>query len=146
MMNMRQVKQKGHRMYTLSKDGGVNWSQPVDETALPEPGFGCMASFIRLSGIKDGDAKNRILFSNPASSKGRENMMIKTSYDEGKTWRYGKVLYTGPSGYSSMTVLPDGSIGMLYETGEKYLLEKIAFARFNLEWLTDGHDSFTKKH
>jgi hypothetical protein len=44
-----------------------------------------------------------------------------------------------------MTVLPDGSIGMLYETGEKSLLEKIAFARFNLSWLTDGKDNFKRK-
>lgn len=146
MMNMRQVKQKGHRMSTLSKDGGLNWSIPVDETALPEPGFGCMASFVRFTTKQEGDSRNRILFSNPASTKGRENMTIKTSYDEGKTWRYGKVLFAGPSGYSSMTVLPDGSIGMLYETGEKSLLEKISFARFNVEWLTDGKDSFNFKH
>lgn len=145
MMNMRQVKQKGYRMFTLSKDGGLNWSDPISEAALPEPGFGVQASFIRLSSIKDGDSKNRILFSNPASTKGRENMTIRTSYDEGKTWQFGKVLFAGPSGYSSMTVLADGSIGMLYETGEKSLLEKIAFARFNVAWLTESQDSFTKK-
>jgi sialidase-1 len=144
MMNMRQVKQLGHRMYTLSKDEGINWTAPVDELTLPEPGFGCMASFIRLSAIKDGDSKNRILFSNPGTAKGREKLTVRVSYDEGKTWQNSKLFYEGPSGYSSMTVLPDGSIGMLYETGEKFLLEKIAFARFNVAWLTEGKDSFTK--
>jgi sialidase-1 len=132
-------------MYTLSKDEGISWSAPVDELTLPEPGFGCMASFIRLSSKKDDDSKNRILFSNPASNKGRENMTIRTSYSEGKSWQNSKLLYEGPSGYSSMTVLPDGSIGMLYETGEKSLLEKIAFARFNLSWLTEGKDNFKRK-
>jgi len=146
MMNVRQTKQKGFRMYTTSKDGGLNWNAMVDETNLPEPGFGVQASFIRLSGKLDGDSKNRILFSNPATTKGREKLTIRISYDEGKTWRFGKVLFAGPSGYSSMTALPDGSIGMLYETGEKSLLEKIAFARFNVEWLTDGKDSFNFKH
>ncbi len=72
-------------------------------------------------------------------------MTIRVSYDEGKTWQNSKVLYEGPSGYSSMTILPDGSIGILYETGEKSLLEKIMFARFNLAWLTDGKDNFKKK-
>jgi sialidase-1 len=145
MMNMRQVKQKGHRMYTLSKDEGLNWSEPIDETALPEPGFGCMASFIRLTSKKDDDSKNRILFSNPGTAKGREKLTVRVSYDEGKTWQISKVLYEGPSGYSSMTVLRDGSIGMLYETGKKSLLEKIVFARYNLTWLTDGKDKFNRK-
>ena len=39
------------------------------------------------------------------------------SYDEGKTWPVAKRIQTGPGAYSSMTIFPDGSIGILYETG-----------------------------
>jgi sialidase-1 len=146
MMNVRQTKGKGHRMYTTSTDGGLNWNSMVDETNLPEPGFGVQASFIRFTGKKDGDSKNRILFSNPGTTKGREKMTIRISYDEGKTWKYSRVLHQGPASYSSMTVLPDGSIGIFYEMGEKYNFEKLSFARFNVEWLTEGRDSFNFKH
>jgi len=142
MMNMRQVKRKGHRMYSLSKDMGQTWLDIVDETSLPEPGSGCQASFIRYTDTLDGYSKNRILFSNPASTKGRLNMTVRISYDEGKTWAYSKALHEGPSAYSCMTVLPDGSIGILYERGIKSLHEKITFARFSLEWLTSGKDTF----
>lgn len=38
--------------------------------------------------------------------------------------------------YSCLAVLPDGTVGLLYETGSMHLFEKIAFVRFNLEWLT----------
>jgi hypothetical protein len=31
--------------------------------------------------------------------------------------------------------LRDGTIGVLYERGEKYAAERITFARFNLEWI-----------
>ncbi len=145
MMNMRQTVKKGHRMYSISKDLGLTWNVMVDDTTLPEPGSGCQASFIRYSSQPDGFSKNRILFSNPASTKGRQNMTIRISYDEGKTWKYSKTLREGPSAYSSMAVLPDGSVGILYEQGEEKIYEKISFARFNLEWLTDGRDKKDKK-
>ena len=141
MMNMRQKMQKGHRMYAVSKDEGITWSEPVDETTQPEPGMGCQASFIRFTREQDGLKENRLLFSNPASDKAREKMTIRMSYDEGSTWPIAKTIHKGPSAYSSMTILKDRSIGVLYEKGEKYNNEKISFARFNVEWLTEGKDN-----
>jgi len=143
LMNMRQMKGRGHRMYTISKDMGQTWQDIVDETTLPEPGAGCQASFIRYTNKNDGYLKNRLLFSNPASTEGRLNMTVRVSYDEGKTWTYSKTLHKGPSAYSCMTVLPDGSIGILYERGEKGTRNLITFARFTLEWLTNGKDKLT---
>ena len=42
------------------------------------------------------------------------------------------------SAYSCLAVLPDGSIGCLYEAGQKHPYEKLVFARFPLEWLTES--------
>jgi hypothetical protein len=44
-----------------------------------------------------------------------------------------------------MTVFPDGTIGIIYETGNTYgdiaeYYARLAFARFDLEWLTDGNE------
>lgn len=64
-------------------------------------------------------------------------MTVRVTYDEGKTWPAAKVLYAGSSAYSDLGVLPDGTIGCLYER-DGY--KKISFARFRLAWLTDGKD------
>ena len=52
-----------------------------------------------------------------------------------------KTLYVGPSAYSDLAVLPDMTLGCLYERGTDTLSESIRLAQFNLEWLTDGADS-----
>jgi sialidase-1 len=64
-------------------------------------------------------------------------MTVRISYDEGKSWSEGKTIYTGSSAYSSMTVLPNGDIGLFFEKDE---YSQNGFVRFSLEWLTDGKD------
>ena len=56
------------------------------------------------------------------------------SSDEGKTWPVKKVLFPGSFAYSVLTALPDGTIGCLFETDDA---NRIVFARFTLDWLTD---------
>jgi len=141
MMNMRSHFGKGLRAVSLSKDGGQSWGEIWHEKALIEPD--CQASFLRYT-RRPRNRKNRLLFSNPASNKkndaGRVNMTVRLSYDEGKTWPVSKQIYSGPSAYSCLTVMPDMTLGCLYERGNKKLYEEITFARFSLEWLTDGTD------
>jgi sialidase-1 len=60
-------------------------------------------------------------------------MTVRASYDEGRTWPVAKVIYDGSAAYSDLVVLPDRTIGCLYER-DNY--GKITFARFTLEWLT----------
>ena len=50
----------------------------------------------------------------------------------------------GSAGYSDLVVLPDMSIGCLYETNDGGW-HSIRFARFTLEWLTDGRDKIVPK-
>ena len=68
----------------------------------------------------------------------------RSRYDEGKSWPFSKVIHEGPAAYSCLTRIPDGAIGILYETGEKNPCETIRFARFGIRWLTDGKDSLWK--
>ena len=49
--------------------------------------------------------------------------------------------FSGASAYSSLTVLPDGTLGMYYENGESSTYQ-MYFVRFSLNWLTDGADTF----
>ncbi len=62
-------------------------------------------------------------------------MTVRVSRDACKTWSKGKVLHDGPSAYSDLTELSDGTVGCLYERGEKGPYENIFFARSSLSWL-----------
>lgn len=138
MLNVRmQRNSEKKRGIATSKDGGITWSELHFNDTLIEPV--CQASLLHYSLATDG-GKNRLLFSNPASTRTRINMTVRLSYDEGKTWPISKLLHDGPSAYSCLAVLPDGDIGCLYEGGETRYGE-IVFTRFSLNWLTDGKDS-----
>lgn len=126
-INMRSYHGENRRAVSISKDGGLTWSEMKLDPALIEPV--CQASFIRYD-------KKRLLFSNPASTK-REKMTVRVSYDDGETWTAKKVLHAGPSAYSCLTVLPDMTVGCFYERGEQSAYETITFARFPIGWLED---------
>jgi sialidase-1 len=136
LINMRSYHGKNRRAVATSKDGGQTWSEVKLDDALIEPV--CQASLLRYSTEKEG-GKSCLLFANPASTK-REKMTVRLSYDECETWPVAKELYAGPAAYSALIVLSDGKIGCLFESGDKSAYEKIGFARFTLEWLTDGKD------
>ena len=138
MLNMRNHPPKpvNFRMVATSRDGGrtVSAAHP-DETLIEPP---AQASIVRYS-TADPQDRSRLLFSNAASSR-RERLTVRVSYDEGATWPVARVVYDGLSAYSTLTWLPDRSIGVLFERGDKSPYEKITFARFTLDWLTDGKD------
>jgi hypothetical protein len=118
------------RAVATSRDGGASWEDLHFDQILIEPI--CQASFLRYPKIQDS-SEDQLLFSNPASTTKRHRLTVRLSHDGGKTWPVAKLLHEGPSAYSCLTALPDGSIGCLYEGGENHSYEKIIFARFSLE-------------
>lgn len=137
MVNAR-VNTGGMRYVHTSSDEGKTWnSRP--EPKLIDPG--CNASIIRYTAKADGYNKNRILFSNAKMEKGRMNLTIRVSYDEGQTWTEGKTIYGGGTAYSSLTILKNGDIGVFFEKDD---YKENTFVSFSLKWLTDGKDKFKK--
>ena len=67
-------------------------------------------------------------------------MTVWASFDGAKTWPVKRLVYEGPSAYSSLAAGQDGTIYLLFERGKKKLYESVTVARFNLEWLTKGQD------
>ena len=138
MVNARANDKKGVRYVHTSADEGRTWTTEK-APQLNDPG--CNASIIRYTSIKEGFKKNRLLFANANSVKGRTNLTVRISYDEGKNWSKGKTIYKGPSAYSSLTVLKNGDIGVFFEKDE---YTKNVYAQFSLKWLTDKKDRYKR--
>jgi sialidase-1 len=136
MLVARSLSKPNRKIVATSPNGATGWSKPSFHDQLWEPR--CMASI-----IAHPSRPGTLLFSNPhrlpldASGKElpagrgkRENLSIKLSRDDGKSWPVSKTLDPGPSAYSDLAVPPDGSVLCLYEAGSD-----IQIARFNLEWI-----------
>lgn len=134
MMISRNESKPNRKLVTFSGDGATGWSPPVFHDALWEPR--CMAGLV-------SHPSGAVLFSNPhtlpldkagreiPNARGkRENLSIKLSRDDGRTWVINKTLEPGKSAYSDLAVLADGTVLCLYECADS-----IDCARFDLEWL-----------
>ena len=130
MLNMRNYDRSQHsRQTAISADGGITWRDQAHDPALIEPI--CQAAIARCR-WPHADHPGVIVFSNPASPKGRVNMTVRASSDDAKTWSQSMILFTGPSGYSDLAMLSNGNIACLYEAGGKNLAESIVFTRIDL--------------
>jgi sialidase-1 len=122
LLNMRNYNAKRTRQTTVSKDGGLSWSALQNDAALIEPV--CQASMIRYN---YKGKKQCLAFSNPANQKQRVNMTVKLSFNKGKSWQKEFSVYSGPSAYSNLVVLPNGALACFFEAGIKSAYEGIAF-------------------
>ncbi len=136
LLSMRHYRGPKQRAFARSNDRGRTWSEPELHPQVHCPT--CQASLQRFS-LPTENGKDRILYSGPGGP-GRTHMTVRLTYDEGKSWPVARVIHPGPAAYSDLVVLKDGTIGCLYERGEKHPYEGIVFARFTLGWLTDGQD------
>jgi len=125
----------GKRAIVFSRDQGKSCENIIYHKDLTEPG--CQGSCIR---IQDANGNDILLFSNPEHPEHRQNMTVKISYDNGKTWSHKKSVYEGPSAYSCLTLLPDGDLGLLYENGKNSPYEKISFIKFPLNWVRNNNN------
>ena len=123
------------RAFATSTNGGLTWSA----SALNPQVYccACMTSIVRHSLAATGD-RNRIVYAGP-EGPGRTNTTIRLSYDEGESWPVARQVREGNVGGSDLVVLSDGTIGLLSSHGGSGW-EQTTFARFTLDWLTDGEN------
>lgn len=130
MLNMRNYdRSQKKRQRAFSSDGGITWENQGFDDTLVEPT--CQASIERFS-WPGQNRENVVLFSNPASAT-RDHMTVRASFDDGRTWPVKRLLHAGPSAYSDLAVLADGTALCLYERGKKQPYEQIVLARFRLQ-------------
>lgn len=135
------IRHGGKRWYNISEDGGVTW-QPTTSTWNDITAPACNGDIIRYTSVNQGHNKNRLLHSVPKGTQ-RTDVAVYISYDEGETWPVSKTIVPYSSAYSSLCILPDGTIGLYVEeepNGTSGYMT--AFYNFSLEWLTDGEDTY----
>ena len=135
------IRHGGHRWYNISEDGGETW-QPTTSTWNDITAPACNGDMIRFTSVNQGDDRNRLLHSVPYGSS-RTDVSVYVSYDEGGTWPVRKCIVPYSSAYSSLCVLPDGTIGLYVE--EAYAGAagySTVFYNFSLDWLTGGADHY----
>lgn len=126
------------RRAAMSDDGGATWKQWRIVDALPDGhqhrSYGCMGGLTRLP-VADRDV---LLFSNLDTPEARrERATVWASFDGGQTWPIKRLLFDGPSAYSSLAAGRAGtpSEGWIYLFFES---QGGKVARFNLSWLLAG--------
>lgn len=118
MMNSRnQSGDMKARIVSISSDGGATWDTTyVDQTLIDPVNQGSILNI----GTKKG--KNIIAFCNAADIKQRDNLTLRISYNDGKTWS--KAIAVDKSAdsrkkdftaYSDLVKLNKKTIGVLYE-------------------------------
>lgn len=151
LMTARNGDAHSRRVSTTSPDAAREWSPPRFIDELYEPG--CMAGMVSHPGT-GGAGEPLLLFSNlqtlDREHSHRRNLTIHLSRDGGATWPLSRVLEPGPSAYSDLAVLPDGTILCHFEDGggppvqkrrRDWAYTRLTLARFNLEWLTQSEST-----
>ena len=119
------VRRDGERGYAISDDGGVTWT--VRGVWADLRANACNGDLIRYN-------DTLLLHTLPCSPDlRRENVSVYLSFDEGRTWAGHKVISNKDAMYSSLTVLPDGTLGAYIE--ENINGVELWYERFSLAWL-----------
>ncbi len=131
MLNARNESGARRRIVVTSPDGATQWSEPRFQEDLLDPV--CMGGLTRYH----YEGKSLLLFSNPDTPKGRRNVTVRVSEDEGKTWPISRSVESGWSAYSDINVTPSGTILCFYGRSKKqnFAGDRLTVARFRLDWL-----------
>jgi len=129
LMDIRQ-ETGSSRCFSISADGGKTWSAP--RGGLPASPVACAIERYTLKSA--GDDRDRIIWTGPKGPD-RHNLVVRISYDEGRTWPVERMIYVGPSAYSDLTILKDRSVGLLWERGLAHGYQFITFTRLTREFL-----------
>lgn len=129
------------RRIAWSRDSGATWQDLAVCEQLPDgprgTAYGCMGGLVRLP-VERADI---LIYSNlDEPSTTRRRVTIWASFDGAKSWPVKRLVYDGPSAYSSLAAGRPGtpSEGWIYLQFEGGPRGGCHVARFNLTWLLEG--------
>lgn len=112
----------GTRADAHSLDGGQSLVKPFrPQAGLVGPVVECSVLQLRTPDV--------LLFSGPADPGFRALMTVRRSRDAGLTWQDAYTVDGLPAAYSDLVRVDDGTVGLLYETGDFSAYETITFRR-----------------
>lgn len=117
---------------STSRDGGETWSDAVD-TTLPNPG-----SSLEVLALRDG----RWVMAGNAAERGRHDLTLRISSDEGRTWSRGRALRSDPGRRRTFAYpsLCEDRSGRLHVTWSEVSArgETIVHAELEPDWIAAG--------
>jgi sialidase-1 len=119
-----------HRWRATSRDGGKKWSDPRPGEAVTPVACAIERWTLRSA----GDDRNRIVWTGP-KGPGRANLVVRVSYDEGQTFPLERQISKEHAAYSDLTILPDKTVGVLWERGVEGGYQFITLTSFNLDFV-----------
>lgn len=119
---------RGFRRRARSRDQGETWTPLREDKGLRS--VSCNGSLIAVPhpGGKDGAV---LLCSVPVGPK-RTHGTVYVSYDGGSTWPVQKLVVESFFAYSSLVELPDGTIGLFYESRDH---KDVRLIKLDKAWL-----------
>ncbi|WP_149244180.1 sialidase family protein [Dyadobacter sp. 32] len=107
------------RIVAVSSDGGAKWDTTYFDPNLPDPV--CEGSILTIGRSKTG---NILAFSNAADTQKRDNLTLRISFDDGKTWAKSYLIDKSTNNEEDFTAYSDlvqtgkNSVGVLYERND----------------------------
>ena len=121
-----------YRMLATAPDIDGPWSAPAAHRDLPDPIVN--GDILRVDPDPESRRADWLLSSNPDSRTDRTDLVVRLSKDGGRSWPWAFSVRTGPSGYSTLARLPDGSFAVLFEHAAP---DSLLLTRFGLDQFPD---------
>lgn len=112
LVNARNHTDNPGRLIAVSADGGNRFETRFDDRLT---GVTCQTSLLSFDLPEDSNRENERLHVYCAPGEGRTRLILKTSDDDCENWTVPRLIYEGHSAYSTMTELPDGTLGIIFE-------------------------------
>jgi len=120
-INSRSASASTIRIGSYSDDGGLTFNKIKVLNTLVQPPHGCEGSTLYHQNTR------QLFYSGLANNSTRTNISLYISKDNGENWSFIKTIFEGPSAYSSLTILSDQSVGVLFEGGNNTPYDSLRF-------------------
>ncbi|OEU88143.1 alpha-sialidase [Streptomyces abyssalis] len=111
-----------HRADARSEDGGESLLAPFE----PQPALTAPVVEASVLQLYEPDV---LVFSAPGDPEERRRMTLRASFDGGTDWWTVHTVDDRPAAYSDLVRVDDGTLGLLYETGDENPYETVTFRR-----------------